>query len=291
MEKLYAFYLKYVKETKYVPLSYDQFGDMLTKLNYIVDKDEHEIHGLLIYGEDTFVDINLVIGQVESFKPMIEKLIANTTKDIRIHYNKPCHLPWYAHHQMIHPNEQGVVYDSPLHKIYLELGFRDTSIQDTYYLDLKTFKIERTIKERLETLNYQGYDVTLYNPSKHTQMQAFLNNLAGNSFRMAIEKNIKKQHPDPLLIVTKDNQVMGFAGPLLISDDFRGVFSGIELLNNVRGLGLGKILFNNLCYTLAQMGAHYMTLFTGRENAAKFIYLNAGFKVAESFALMIYKRN
>lgn len=84
---------------------------------------------------------------------------------------------------------------------------------------------------------------------------------------------------------------MGFAGPLCIADDFRGVFSGIEILSDVRNLGLGKILFQHLCFTLKKMGARYMTLFTGRNNVAKFIYLQSGFKVAESFALMLYERN
>ena len=51
---------------------------------------------------------------------MIEKLIAKTTKDIRIHYNKPYPLAWYAHHQMIHPNEQ---CDISLRLIYLGIGF------------------------------------------------------------------------------------------------------------------------------------------------------------------------
>ena len=46
---------------------------------------------------------------------------------------------------------------------------------------------------------------------------------------------------------------MGFSP--LIADDFRGIFSGIEIVDEVRGLGLGKILFQKLCQTLKQMGA------------------------------------
>jgi ribosomal protein S18 acetylase RimI-like enzyme len=150
--------------------------------------------------------------------------------------------------------------------------------------------MERTITERLESLNFQGYDVSLYNPTKHQGMYAFLEELQSKSFKAAVKKTIEKPKSDPLLVVTKDNQVMGFAGPLIISDDFRGVFSGIELVGDVRGLGLGKILFFTLCKTFQQMGAKYMSLFTGRNNAARFIYLNAGFKIAESFALMLYDR-
>lgn len=36
---------------------------------------------------------------------------------------------------------------------------------------------------------------------------------------------------------------MGFLGLLLIVNDFRGVFFGIEIVSEVCGLGLGKIFF------------------------------------------------
>lgn len=290
MKKLYDFYLKHVKHTKYVELTFEEFGDMITKLDYIVEKDNNHIRGLLLYGVDEFVDINMVIGEVSSYKPMVERLIARTTKDIRIHYRKSFNLAWYAHHHMIHLNEQGVIYNSSLHKVYLELGFIETSIQDTYYLDLNNYDMNHVTIKQLEELNSKAYDVTLYNPLKHTHMDDFLDNLHSQSFKEAIKRNHNKQHPDPLLIVTKDNKVKGFTGPLRISPDFRGVFSGIEILEDIRGLGLGKILFQRLCYTLKQMGAQYMTLFTGRDNAAKYIYMSSGFKLCESFSLMIYKR-
>lgn len=290
MEKLYAFYLKYVKQTHFVPLKFDQFGDMLTKLDYITLKVGDELEGLLVYGTTDFIEINLILGKETSYRPLVSMLIDKTTKPIRIHYQKPYPLAWYVNHQMVHPNAQGVIYNSNLHKALLSLGFKDTSIQDTFYLDLKQFKMDRTISERLESLNFQGYDVSLYNPTKHQGMYTFLDLLQSQSFKASVKNTIEKQKPDPLLVVTKDNQVMGFAGPLLISDDFRGVFSGIELIGDVRGLGLGKILFFTLCQTFKQMGAKYMTLFTGRTNAARFIYLNAGFKIAESFALMIFDR-
>lgn len=290
MKKLYDFYLSQVKHTHYVELNFEAFGDMLTKLEYIVHRVDNEINGLLIYSVDQFVDINLVIGETSSYKPLIQALIAKTTKDIRIHYHKPYHLAWYAKEHMVHPNEQGVVYDSKLHKTYLELGFKETSIQETYFLDLKQFKLDKSISEKLESLNYQGYDVTLYNPLKHTGMDKFLTRLQSESFRNAIIANLSKRRPDPLLIVIKDNEVMGFSGPLLIADDFRGIFSGIEIVDEVRGLGLGKILFQKLCQTLKQMGAKYMTLFTGNKNAAKYIYLSAGFEIVQKFALMVYER-
>ena len=37
---------------------------------------------------------------------------------------------------------------------------------------------------------------------------------------------------------------------------------------------------------LKEMGASYMTFFTGLDNPARYIYLGAGFQVAQSFADM-----
>jgi ribosomal protein S18 acetylase RimI-like enzyme len=66
----------------------------------------------------------------------------------------------------------------------------------------------------------------------------------------------------------------------------RGHLDGIAVDPNVRGGGLGKALFCYLCYQSKLNGAKYMTFFTGLDNPARYIYLSAGFKIAQSFADM-----
>ena len=66
----------------------------------------------------------------------------------------------------------------------------------------------------------------------------------------------------------------------------RGHFDGIAILDSVRGRGLGKALFSLLAYNSKLNGAKFMTFYTGLNNHARYIYMKAGFKIAQSFAIM-----
>ena len=50
--------------------------------------------------------------------------------------------------------------------------------------------------------------------------------------------------------------------------------------------GAGTALFASLCMGLKDMGAEYMTLFTGENNPARNIYRAAGFKIVRTWANM-----
>ena len=66
----------------------------------------------------------------------------------------------------------------------------------------------------------------------------------------------------------------------------RGHFDGIAILDTVRGRGLGKALFSLLALYNKKGGAQFMTFYTGLKNHARYIYMGAGFKIIQSFALM-----
>ena len=53
-----------------------------------------------------------------------------------------------------------------------------------------------------------------------------------------------------------------------------------------RGNGAGKVLFGRLCTGLRDLGAKYMTLFTGETNPARNIYEAQGFKIVRTWADM-----
>ncbi len=55
---------------------------------------------------------------------------------------------------------------------------------------------------------------------------------------------------------------------------------------SIEEINLVRLYFYSLCHELKNLGAEYMTLFTGKNNPAKYIYLNAGFKVVKQFALL-----
>ena len=66
----------------------------------------------------------------------------------------------------------------------------------------------------------------------------------------------------------------------------RAHFDGIATDPNVRGVGLGKALFCTLCQYSKEHGSKFMTFFTGLDNLARNIYLYAGFKIVQTFAIM-----
>ena len=66
----------------------------------------------------------------------------------------------------------------------------------------------------------------------------------------------------------------------------RGHFDGIAILERVRGRGLGKALFSLLAYHSKLNGAKFMTFYTGLTNHARYIYMKAGFKIVQSYAIM-----
>ena len=82
------------------------------------------------------------------------------------------------------------------------------------------------------------------------------------------------------------NEVVGFTGPLRKENNGRGYFAGIGVLSSHQGKKLGKTLFYRLCEELKLLGSDYMTLFTGRNNNAKYIYKQAGFEVVKSFMIL-----
>ena len=105
-------------------------------------------------------------------------------------------------------------------------------------------------------------------------------------FAASIKNNLKRDEPRPFLVASNNGKVVGWTGAMYVESTGRGHLDGIVVDPNERKAGLGKGLFCNLCKHLKEMGASYMTFFTGLDNPARYIYLGAGFQVAQSFADM-----
>ena len=76
------------------------------------------------------------------------------------------------------------------------------------------------------------------------------------------------------------------SGAPLLLESGRGFFAGIGVHSEYRKYGLGKSLFSTLCQSLKDIGAGYMTLFTGETNPARRIYASAGFKIVKTWSDM-----
>ena len=87
-------------------------------------------------------------------------------------------------------------------------------------------------------------------------------------------------------IAVHNGKAVGFTGPIHVQESGRGYFAGIGVHSEYRKYGLGKALFSTLCKSLKEIGAGYMTLFTGETNPARYIYQSAGFKIVKTWSDM-----
>ncbi|MFA6889760.1 MAG: GNAT family N-acetyltransferase, partial [Bacilli bacterium] len=131
-----------------------------------------------------------------------------------------------------------------------------------------------------------GYTITIYDGSKHHGFGELFDALKNPGWYEAVKNNLTKDHPAPMLIAQKEGTILGWTGPMFTQDSGRGYFAGIGVHPEAQGLGLGKSLFCHLCNESRKNNATFMSLFTGSDNPARNIYLYAGFKVRQSFAIM-----
>jgi len=201
-------------------------------------------------------------------------------QEIWIHFFNPVQLSWYPLPKVVHPGVQGVDRDSFLYPMYRELGYQNHSLQETYYLKLTEYK------EHCIFYPNKSLSIDFYNSKIHKSLDPYTKKMKEKHWASVLLQNAEQVKPLPLLVALEDRQIIGFAGPLKVQENGRGYFAGIGILEEYRGQKLGKYLFNNLCQSLKDMGARYMTLFTGQNNVAKHIYLNTGFVVVKRFMTM-----
>jgi ribosomal protein S18 acetylase RimI-like enzyme len=292
-DSLYTYYKeKTTQENTYVLLDLSRFKDIVNRGFLALDERESSIYGFILgHFRNDKSYISLLYGNSYDSKDSLiqfydQSMIDLKIKETYLHFFNPVSLPWYPIEDIVHPCFQGVIVGSENEVIYLKNHYIVNSIQDTYYRDLKKFEIPESIKEQTTFNQKDGYEITIYDQKKHLKILEFTENINAPHWKNVILENINRKDPLPILVALKDNQVIGFAGPLRVEENGRGYFAGIGVLETERGKKIGKTLFFMLCQTLKNMGSSYMTLFTGRENAARFIYLSAGFKVVKSFNTM-----
>lgn len=198
----------------------------------------------------------------------------------------PIRLPWVIPgtngHQ--HNNVPGVPVDLPLHAYLAGLGYEVKSRETAMYLDLSGFEIPETVEDKAARMARKGYTVALYDGNTHRGLKEMVDTL-GNPL-WSEEIPAAGAAGLRLLVGLKGDQVAGFAGPIYPEESGRGYFSGIGVAPAFENHGLGKLLFYRLCREEKLAGAQYMSLFTGAENPARFIYEGAGFRVCRSFDVM-----
>lgn len=207
---------------------------------------------------------------------------------IRLYFGSPINLEWIIPGTVScdHPGAPAVAYNTPYYFLLLANGYNTNGQLDGYYLDIRNYDIPAKVTAKEEENEKEGYHITIYDGAKHHGFPELFDALKNPGWHDAVKNNLAKENPSPMLIAEKDGRILGWTGPMYTQDSGRGYFAGIGVHPETQGLGLGKSLFCHLCYQSRKNGATFMSLFTGSDNPARNIYLYAGFKVRQSFAIM-----
>ena len=153
------------------------------------------------------------------------------------------------------------------------------------YLNLADLQMPAWVAEKAKKMAAEGYHVERYDASCHLGLEAMVDAL-GNPMWSAEIPTAGRTNMD-LLVGLKDNTCAGFTGPVYPEKTGRGYFAGLGVAPQFEGHGLGTLLFYRLLEREKQMGSQYMSLFTGEENHARFIYLGAGFRIVRTFGVLL----
>ncbi|NLM31355.1 MAG: GNAT family N-acetyltransferase [Acholeplasmataceae bacterium] len=207
---------------------------------------------------------------------------------VRCLFFNPVKLEWlvpgYDRHE--HPNAPAIPFNSPFYFLLLANGYNVNGQEDAYHINLSEYKLPDAVVKRMKANAEEGYTITLYDPEKHYGFDELFDALKNEDWRRQIGDNLKKEKPAPVIIAQKDGEILGFTGPLATMPSGRAFLAGLGVHPKAQRRGLGKALFCMLCEESKNNGAKFMTLHTGAANPAREIYLYAGMRVVQSFAIM-----
>lgn len=206
---------------------------------------------------------------------------------IRLYFASPINLEWYIPNTRCdHPGAPGVAFNSAYYYLLMNNGYNTNGQLDGYCLPITDYELPEKVKQTKKENEAKGYNITLYDPAKHHGFEELFEALKNPGWYEAVKNNLSLEKPHPMLIVEKEGRILGWTGPMYPQESGRGYFAGIGVHPETQGHGLGKALFCELCYRSKLYGAKFMTFFTGSDNLARNIYLYAGFKIVQSFAIL-----
>ena len=274
----------------------------VTKLNFAARTDDNSLigfaNGCVKKGSDTgYITFILVDapyrrqGIATRLLSALEKALADTADvtQYQITFFNPINLTWIVPgtpgHD--HPNAPGIDVAGGAYLFFKNNGYLDSVYQNSFYLPLKDFAIRPEVQKRMDSLSEHDLSVCFYQPQKHFGMEELFEDLGSEDWKEIVLGNIRRADGgDPVIIAEHNGLAVGFAGPIHVQKSGRGYFAGIGVHSKYRKYGLGKVLFSTLCKSLKDIGAEYMTLFTGETNPARYIYQSAGFKIVKTWADM-----
>ena len=165
-------------------------------------------------------------------------------------------------------------------------GYNVNGQHDAFHVNLENFEMDEKVLAKIKENEKDGYYITYYDKDKHYGFDEMFDALQNEGFRAAVHNVLARPNPDPLLIVEKEGEILGFTGPVRTEPSGRAYLAGVAIHPKAQKRGLGKTMFCELCRRSKENGAKFMTLFTGADNRARNIYLYAGLRIVESFVVM-----
>lgn len=277
-------------------------SDRVTKINLAAKTDDGALLGFANgcikksadIGYITFVLVEKQYrrqGIAGALLAELERALADTAAITRyqIIFFNPIALTWIIPgtpgHD--HPNAPGIDVASGAYLFFKNNGYLDSVFQNSFYLPLQNFTIKPDIQARIDALPEHELSICFYDPEKHFGIKELLDDLGSEDWKEIILGNLAREDGgDPVIIAEHNGKAVGFTGPIHVQESGRGYFAGIGVHSEYRKYGLGKALFSTLCKSLKDIGAGYMTLFTGETNPARYIYQSAGFKIVKTWSDM-----
>ena len=185
----------------------------------------------------------------------------------------------------------GVSLASPAYHFFLNRGFRNYSYQPAIRmrLELKNFRLDKNMRRFITENEEMGVKFGLCEKDYRQALLEFMNTTFPGGWTESVKATLEGEAPYPVVVATCGEKVIGFTGPISVSEEGRGGFTGIGTHPEYRRRKIGKILFNLLCQEFKKRGADYIPLFTGLDNPAQEIYFSAGFKVKSLFDYNLIK--
>ncbi len=213
---------------------------------------------------------------------------AEGRKAVRCVYVGSVVWPWYIPNtnDHDHPCAPALPVNSDEYFFFLHHGYAVNGFMDAFHLPLSEYRMPEKVRAKMKENERNGYKIEFYKEGYHYGLEEFYKNINHPSFESAIRANLEKEKPDPFLVVSYNGKVMGWTGAMYTEPSGRAHFDGITVDPQIRGNGLGKALFCTLCEESKKAGSKFMTFYTGLDNKARYIYLSAGFKIAQTFAMM-----
>ena len=174
----------------------------------------------------------------------------------------------------------GADVSTPGYYYLLNNGYRnDGSLSLFMDLTFDRFEWRDEIDRYISENNTNGIRFSLCGDEHRDGLVNFMSAAFPGGWEASVNARLVGDPPYPVMVAAKGKRVIGFAGPIRVSDGGVGGFTGIGTHPDFRRRKIGMVLFNLRCAEFKERGATRNTLHTGLHNPAQEIYLGSGYRV------------